>query len=167
MSDLVVIGKVSSARGLKGQFKIISYTKNAEDIFNYGPITIGDKYIDVQLSKVSTTKNSLVASVHEIDTREKAEDIINNNITVKNHKFPEISEDGQYYYYQIKSMKVIDESCKIIGEVMNIANYGANDVIEIIDKNKKTFFIPYSKNVIDEVDVKNNILKVKNISDYQ
>ena len=49
MSDLVVIGKVSSARGLKGQFKIISYTKNAEDIFNYGPITIGDKYIDVQL----------------------------------------------------------------------------------------------------------------------
>ena len=79
MSDLVVIGKVSSARGLKGQFKIISYTKNAEDIFNYGPITIGDKYIDVQLSKVSTTKNLLVASVYEIDTREKAVDIINNN----------------------------------------------------------------------------------------
>ena len=43
MGDLVVIGKVSSARGLKGQFKIISYTKNAEDIFNYGPITNGDK----------------------------------------------------------------------------------------------------------------------------
>ena len=64
-------------------------------------------------------------------------------------------------------MKVIDESCKIIGEVANIANYGANDVIEIIDENKKTFFIPYSKNVIAEVDVKNNILKVKNISDYQ
>ena len=167
MSDLVVIGKVSSARGLKGQFKIISYTKNAEDIFNYGPITIWDKYIDVQLSKVSTTKNLLVASVHEIDTREKAEDIINNNITVKTHKFPEISEDGQYYYYQIKNMKVMDESYNIIGEVTNIANYGANDVIEITDENKKTFFIPYSKNVIDEVDVKNNILKVKNISDYQ
>ena len=103
MSDLVVIGKVSSARGLKGQFKIISYTKNAEDIFNYGPITIGDKYIDVQLSKVSATKNLLVVSVHEIDTREKAEDIINNNITVKIHKFPEISEDGQYYYHQINT----------------------------------------------------------------
>ena len=39
--------------------------------------------------------------------------------------------------------------------------------INITDENKKTFFIPYSKNVIDEVDVKNNILKVKNISDYQ
>ena len=64
-------------------------------------------------------------------------------------------------------MKVMDESCNIIGEVTNIANYGANDVIEITDENKKTFFIPYSKNVIDEVDVKNNILKVKNISDYQ
>ena len=61
----------------------------------------------------------------------------------------------------------MDESCKIIGEVTNIANYGANDVIEITDENKKTFFIPYSKNVIEEVDVKNNILKVKNISDYQ
>ena len=52
-------------------------------------------------------------------------------------------------------------------QVTNIANYGANDVIEITDENKKTFFIPYSKNVIEEVDVKNNILKVKNISDYQ
>ena len=64
-------------------------------------------------------------------------------------------------------MKVMDESYNIIGEVTNIANYGANDVIEITDENKKTFFIPYSKNVIDEVDVKNNILKVKNISNYQ
>ena len=93
--------------------------------------------------------------------------IRDSNITVKSHKFPEISEGGQYYYYQIKNMKVMDESYNIIGEVTNIANYGANDVIEITDANKKTFFIPYSNNVIDEVDVKNNILKVKNISDYQ
>ena len=167
MSDYVVIGKVGSARGLKGQFKIISYTNNAEDIFDYSPLSIGDKYIGVQLNKVSVSKNSLVGAINEINTREKADDILNNDIKVVSHKFQELSEEGQYYYYQIKNMKVIDEKYEVIGVVTNIANYGANDVIEVIDVNKKTFFIPYSKNVVDEVDIENNILKVKNIKDYQ
>ena len=48
MSQLIVIGEVRAVHGLKGHFKITSYTETPDDVFRYGPEDLG-KNIQISL----------------------------------------------------------------------------------------------------------------------
>ena len=50
MSQLIVIGEVRAVHGLKGHFKITSYTETPDDVFRYGPVDLG-KNIQISLLK--------------------------------------------------------------------------------------------------------------------
>ena len=167
MNKKVVIGQVKAAHGLKGQFKIQTYTEEPNNIFSYGFVYIGDQYQRVALNKHKSIKNEFLVSCEEIKSRTDVDKIIKNNIYIFSDQLPKVNTKDNIYYHDLMNLSVIDENSKIIGKVISVSNYGSSDIVEIDLKQKKeSLLIPFNKNCIDTIDAENNFLKVKNIKGY-
>ena len=167
MNKKVVIGQVKAAHGLKGQFKIQTYTEEPNNIFSYGFVYIGDQYQRVVLNKHKSIKNEFLVSCEEIKSRTDVDKIIKNNIYIFSDQLPKVNTKDNIYYHDLMNLSVIDENSKIIGKVISVSNYGSSDVVEIdLNQKKESLLIPFNKNCIDTIDEENNFLKVKNIKGY-
>ena len=67
MKDKVVVGQVISAHGLQGQFKIKSFTTDPEDLFTYNKLFIDEKYEEIFIKKIRSSKEYFIVSCSEID----------------------------------------------------------------------------------------------------
>ena len=167
MTKKVVIGQVKAAHGLKGQFKIQTYTEEPNNFFTYGAVYIGDQYKGVILNKHKSIKNGFLVSCEGIKSRTDVDKIIKKYIYIFSDQLPKINIKENIYYHDLMNLSVLDESDNTIGIVISVSNYGSNDIIEIDLKQKKEkLLIPFNKNCIDVIDTENNLIKVKNIEGY-
>ncbi len=67
MTKKVVIGQVKAAHGLKGQFKIQTYTEEPNNFFTYGAVYIGDQDKGVTLNKHKSITNGFLVSCESIN----------------------------------------------------------------------------------------------------
>ena len=166
MSKFIVVGEVRGVHGLKGFFKITSFTENPENIFKFKSFNIGKNYSSINLKKIKVLPNGYIVSCKEVDTREKSELIVGSLIEIESSELPEINNHKKYYFYELINLEVKDESEKILGTVCSVENYGSVDLIEVRNKYQKDFFIPFSKITIKKVDLEKKLLLVQNVSEY-
>ena len=167
MTKKVVIGQVKAAHGLKGQFKVLTYTEEPNNFFTYGAVYIGDQYKEVILNKHKSIKNGFVVSCESIKSRTDVDKIIKNYIYIFSEQLPELNTKDNIYYHDLMDLSVLDENDNTIGSVISVSNYGSSDIIEIdLKQKKKKLLIPFNKNCVDVIDTENNFIKVKNIQGY-
>jgi len=166
MSQLVVIGEVRAVHGLKGHFKITSYTQTPDDFFRFGSYRLGKDYANISLKKIKDLKTGYVVSCDQINTRELAEKIVGLTIEIDQSCLPQINKLNQFYYHQLINSIIKTEDGKNIGKVISVQNFGSSDLLEIRKKNRKDFFIPISDSTVKKVDINKKIIIVKNINDY-
>jgi len=167
MENKVAIGEVVSPSGFKGQFKIKSFTEKKDDFFKYGPISISDKFVDINLIKIKSSKDMFVVSYDKITTKEEAEEIRGAIILVDREKLPAIDNNNTFYHYDLMNMNVFDEISTYLGKVISIDNYGSDDVIEIkSDASDSTMLISLNKKFIDQIDLIEKKILVKNVKGY-
>ena len=95
-----------------------------------------------------------------------AEKIVGMTIETDQSCLPEINKLNQFYYHQLINLIIKTEDGKNIGKVISVQNFGSSDLLEIIKKNRKDFFIPISDSTVKKVDLNKKIIIVKNINDY-
>tara|TARA_B100000579_G_C22587096_1_gene736264 strand:+ start:94 stop:603 length:510 start_codon:yes stop_codon:yes gene_type:complete len=167
MTKKVVIGQVRSAHGLKGQFKIETYTEDPDNFFKYGKVCIGDQYEGIILNKHRLIKNGFLVSCEKIKSRTEVDNIIKKFIYISADQLPKINVCENIYYHDLINLSVIDESENNIGKVISVFNYGSSDIIEIDLKQKKeNILIPFHKSCVEKINTKDNFIKVKNIQGY-
>ena len=166
MPQLVVIGEVRAVHGLKGHFKITSYTQTPDDFFRFGPYRLGKDYANISLKKIKDLKTGYLVSCDQIYTRELAEKIVGLTIEIDQSCLPQINKLNQFYYHQLINLIIKTEDGKNIGKVISVQNFGSSDLLEIRKKNRKDFFIPISDSTVKKVDLNKKIIIVKNINDY-
>ena len=166
MSQLVVIGEVRAVHGLKGHFKITSYTQTPDDFFRFGPYRLGKDYANISLKKIKDLKTGYIVSCDQINTRELAEKIVGLTIEIDQSCLPQINKLNQFYYHQLINSIIKTEDGKNIGKVISVQNFGSSDLLEIRKKNRNEFFIPISDSTVKKVDINKKIIIVKNINDY-
>ena len=148
MSKFIVVGEVRGVHGLKGFFKITSFTENPENIFKFKSFNIGKNYSSINLKKIKVLPNGYIVSCKEVDTREKSELIVGSLIEIESSELPEINNHKKYYFHELINLEVKDENEKKLGTVCSVENYGSADLIEVRNKDQKDFFIPFSQATI-------------------
>ena len=167
MTKKVVIGQVKAAHGLKGQFKIQTYTEEPNNFFTYGVVYIEDQDKGVTLNNHKSIANGFIVSCESIKSRTEVDKIIKNYIYIFSDQLPKVNTKENIYYHDLMNLSVLDESDNTIGRVVSVSNYGSNDIIEINLKQKQEkILIPFNKYCIDVVDIENNLIKIKNIEGY-
>ena len=141
-SDRVLLGVVTSAHGLRGQFKVKSFTDPPANLVDFGNVSLPSGQL-LNLKLVGVHRELLICSAREIKDRTAAEAIQKQELTVLRKALPPIKENEIYQSDYIGFM-VIGVDKKPIGLVVAFHNFGAGDLIEVKPKGSMSVFLPFS-----------------------
>ena len=159
-SDKVLIGKIVNAHGIKGDVKIKSFTVNPVDVCTYSPLL---KFDDTELKiKLKSPANSdvIIAHIDGVNDRTTAEGLKGTEIfTLKSSIIDEDSDE--ILLSDLIGFKILNNDSKEIGEVVDILNYGAGDILEIqLYGRGKTALLSYNENSIIDQNNEQGTLKI-------
>lgn len=130
-NQAVLVGRITSPYGIKGWVKLCSHTKPIQSIFSYKNwwLKTPSTWKNLELSQGCLRGHSLIASIkdHSSD-RSQAEEICGSNIYVDIGDLPKL-ETGDFYWEQLKKLRVKTKEGILLGKVFDLMETGANDVL--------------------------------------
>ena len=153
-SDVIIIGVVGRAFGIKGWVKINSFSFPLENIFTYSPLLLKTNNLTqtVEIEHYEIHNANLVAKFIGINDRNAAELITNSEIIIKKEQLESISDEDEYYWNNLTGLKIVNTKGIYLGIVVTIFNNKATDILVIKD-NEKERMIPFIKQYILNIDL--------------
>lgn len=158
MTNLICIGKITAAHGIKGYVKVASYLDEPSDIKHYLDVTDKTGAVHYRLKIISMQKNIAIAKIDAITDRNDAEKLRHTELYIPRDALPEIDE-GAFYWEDLKGLSVQLEDGSHYGKVLEMYNFGAGDIIEIEHaKTKKAEMFAFNEMTIPTVDLDKGIV---------
>ena len=161
----LVVGLITSSHGIKGQLKVKSLTDFEERFLKPG-IRWLQKEDEIPAKMELTSgykqpgKETFIIELQGISTRNRAEQLKKYKILVKSNELPKLSEE-EFHLLELLNLEVKtleNDELKIIGKVINLENEKNNLLVVELFKNQKKVLIPFVKEIVPLVDIKNNFL---------
>lgn len=159
MSKQVVVGRFGRAHGVRGDIYVISFTEPPSNILNYQPWLTLKKGSWQPLTITSNKANdhSIIVHIQGWDDRDIAKLHTNEEIAVPIEALPKL-ESEEFYWSQLIGLNVVDQKGASLGEVIEILETGANDVLVV--KGTTEHLVPYTKETVLKVDLEANQITV-------
>ena len=152
MKEYIKVGKIVNTHGVKGCLKCLSLTDDMErfDELEYIYTEKDDK--KRKITNVWYKKGLFFLQLEDIDDINVAETFRDTFISILEDQLRELPNDS-YYLFDLEGMEVYSTDGEYIGKISFVYQTGANDVYELVNKNK-SFLIPAVKDVVKEVNIK-------------
>ena len=137
---MVTLGHVSGVHGVRGWVKIHSMTEPREAIFEYQPWLMGRPPEAVLIKQGKKHGKHLIALLENVDDRDRAEALVNQEIAVYRDQFPDLP-DNEFYWTDLIGLEVKLESGKKLGTIREMLATGANDVMVV--QGDRELLIPF------------------------
>lgn len=163
--DLICVGHILGAQGLKGWVRVFSNTSPRENIVKYGPWLIeqGDGLRSVQVEGRLQGKHVL-ARLEGVEDRNQAETLIGCQLFIEPRQLPGL-DAGEYYWSDIVGLEVESLAAEPLGVVTSMMETGADDVMVVSDDRER--LIPFVMDeIVREVDLEAKRLVVDWSPDY-
>lgn len=130
--DLIVIGKIVSVHGVRGDVKIYSFTDPIDNLLDYRRWTLrrGEEVKQVELVKGRLQGKILVATLKGLADREEARTYADFEICIPRSELPSLTGED-YYWFQLQGLTVINQLGQVLGRVDHLLETGANDVLVV------------------------------------
>lgn len=128
--DLIEIGFVRAAHGLRGQVVIHAHSREEESLTKYGPLQNADGSKFFELEVISDNGNDFMCSVKGINDRNQAEALRGTKFFVPASALPPTAEN-EFYIRDLIGLRVQDDKGIVLGKVFNVLNLGAQDALDI------------------------------------
>jgi 16S rRNA processing protein RimM len=150
--DLICVGHVLGAQGIKGWIRVFSNTSPRENIVSYSPWLIeqGDGLEEVKVKGRLQGKN-VIAKLQGIDDRTRAETLTGCKLYIDSRQLPGL-ENGEYYWSDLIGLAVETLQSEPLGVVSDMLETGADDVMVL--KGDRERLIPFvMEEIVREVDL--------------
>jgi 16S rRNA processing protein RimM len=150
--ELVLLGEIGAAQGLKGEVRLRSYTAEPAAIARYSPL-LDERGRAFEIERVRVTQKALIARIKGVTTREAAEALVRTKLYVERDRLPERA-DEEWYHADLIGLAVFDTGGRKIGVVVSVQNFGAGDLVEVKpEQDEATVLVPFTRETVPEVDV--------------
>ncbi|MBB3101676.1 ribosome maturation factor RimM [Azomonas macrocytogenes] len=169
--ELLILGKIVSVHGVRGEVKVYSYTDPIDNLLDYRHWTLrrGEEVRQVELLQGRLQGNILVARLKGLEDREEARSYADFEIYLPKQQLP-VLEDGEYYWYQLEGLKVTNQAGELLGKVHHLLETGANDVLVVrpcedsLDDRER--LLPYIDHCVLSIDLAAGEMSVDWDSDF-
>ncbi|WJN60587.1 ribosome maturation factor RimM [Pseudomonas sp. SO81] len=169
--DLIVLGKITSVHGVRGEVKIYSFTDPIDNLLDYSPWTLKREGEVKQVELVSGRLQGkvLVAKLKGLDDREVARTFAGFDICVPRALLPDL-DDGEFYWHQLEGLNVIDLQGQLLGRLDHLLETGANDVMVVkpcpgsLDDRER--LLPYTEQCVQQIDLAAGEMRVDWDADF-
>lgn len=154
MKEYIKVGKIVNTHGVKGCVKCVPLTDDAERFEELEYVYTEKDNVRRKIEDVWYRKGMVYIMLENINDMNTAESFKGTFISILEDQLRELPEDS-YYVFELEGMEVYSTEGKYLGKINVVYQTGANDVYEIVNKNK-SFLIPAVKDVVKEVNIENN-----------
>lgn len=154
MSDLVCVGAIAGAFGVRGEVRLKSFCTRPEDIETYAPLVSEDGAQSYDVRLTGQIKNGFSARLGGIATQEQAEALRGQQLYARRDQLPTLADD-EYYHADLIGLEVLDTGGARLGRVKSVQNHGAGDILEIHGPGRThTVLLPFTRAMVPTVDLK-------------
>lgn len=156
------VARIVNSIGLDGEVKIFSTTSFKEIRYKKGNklyILVDNDYIPVTVKsfRIKDAKFDAI-SFKEFTSVEQVENLKNHDIFCM--KDESILLKNEFYYDDLKDLKVYDEDKKEVGITIEIEEFPANLTLKIKTIEGKISFVPFNDFFIKNVDLENKAITI-------
>jgi len=143
--DVVELGHISGAWGIKGWVKVFSQTRPPDNILQYPAWQLetrpgSGQWRSVELLEGHRQGKAIVARISGCSDRDQAAELRGTNIAVYKDEL-EALDDGEYYWRDLIGLAVKNQQGIDFGRVTELMETGNNDVLVV--KGDRERLVPY------------------------
>ena len=154
----LTIGKIVAPQGLRGEVRVNPSSDFPERFIHPGNRWLQSKdetphEILLLFGRQVPGKSIYVIGLEGIKNREQAESLVGSKLLVKSTQRPKLAK-GEFHLLDLLGLKVkFSNEGSQIGEVTNLTNAG-NDLLEVKLLSGKKVLIPFVKEIVPEIHLK-------------
>jgi 16S rRNA processing protein RimM len=152
--DLIVVGQIGGAFGVKGEARVRSFTQDPEAIFTYGKLLDEHGALVIDPKSVRTVGDDYAVTPATPVQREHWEGMKGKLLHVPRDILPEAIEDDEEYVVDLEGCAVVHASGRQLGEVKSVQNFGAGDLLEVKPSEGAVYFLPFSKEAVVDLEAR-------------
>jgi len=164
-NEWLVVGLITSCHGINGQVKVKSLSDFEERFLKPGIRWLQQEYeppskIDLESGFKQPGKEIFIVKFQGINTRNHAEQLKKFKILVKAETLPKLKKE-EFHLLELVNLEVKtfeDDELKKIGKVINLENEKNNLLVIELFQNQKKVLVPFVKEIVPLIDIKNNFL---------
>jgi len=152
-SQRILLGRIVTAHGIRGDVVVDSYTAEPADIAAYGALQSRDGSRTWNIKVVRVTPRGVIARVAGVSDRNGAEALRGTELYALRSQLP-AADEGEFYYADLVGLRVENEVGEVIGSVASVQNYGAGDLLELrLADRSVTELLPFTDAFVPTVDL--------------
>ncbi|MCF6305218.1 MAG: ribosome maturation factor RimM [Rhodobacteraceae bacterium] len=151
--DLICVGAVSGAFGVRGEVRIKSFCADPAAIGGYSPLFTQNGKISYDIELTRTVKGGFAAKLGGLSNKEDADAMRGTRLYVPRDRLPSLPDD-EYYHSDLIGLEVVDTGGASCGKVTAVHDHGAGDILEISAANlKEPALLPFTLESVPTVDL--------------
>jgi 16S rRNA processing protein RimM len=152
--QMILLGAIAGVHGVRGEVKVKSFTADPLAIATYGPLYDDDgRKFELKLSQKAAKDTIVIAKIDGIVDRNAAEALKGKRLYAPREALPAIEDESEFYAHDLIGLKVEDRNGKNLGKVVDLADYGAGDIIAIAGGPDGDFELPFADRFVPVVDL--------------
>lgn len=157
MTELILVGRVAGAFGVRGEVRLTSFTAAPEALIGYRDLKRADGSTALTVLSGRPAKGGVVALCAEIPTREAAEALRGLELYVPRAVLPEPDED-EFYITDLIGISVESLDGASLGVVRTVRDFGAGDLLEVQPAAGPSWWLPFTREAVPEVRLADGVI---------
>ncbi|MCR9077676.1 MAG: ribosome maturation factor RimM [Hyphomonadaceae bacterium] len=161
-TDLVVVGVIMGAHGVRGDVRVKSFTAEPDALFDYAPFLSETGDVLIEPVRARPAKDHFIVSPEKPLQKEEWDQLKSTKLYVPRDALPETDED-EFYIDDLVGLAVFAGGDAQIGRVKAVLNHGAGDLIEVQPtRSGKPVLVPFTLEDVPMVDLDKGRIIVAN-----
>lgn len=159
--ELVRIGRIVKAHGIKGAVKVHPYGDSPDSLRADGlfhAVRDGEMQGTLRIAWARPGGRAAVVSFEGVDDRDGAERLAGVELCVDRSRLPEL-EEGTYYWSDLIGLAVYTREDRYLGRLASVIQTGSNDVY-VVDDGERETLVPALEWVVASVDLAGGTMRV-------
>ena len=173
--DLIQIGHITGAYGLRGGIRVTPYSLDADALLNVKTWWINKPSLrPVQVRSAKFHSGEVTATLVDLSERDLAEALKGATVQVSRADFPALSED-EYYWTDLIGLDVVNLQGQALGKVTDMMHNGAQSILRItpvpaadapVDAKVEERLVPFVDQFVKTVDQNSRLITLDWGLDY-
>ena len=150
--ELICVGAITGARGLKGEVRIKSFTAEPMGICSYGDLFGKNGRTRYQVRITGQAKGQLLAHLNGVEDRDAAESLKGTRLYIPKSALPKTEED-EFYFSDLVGLRADLVGGGCLGTVKEVHDFGAGAILEVVGEMAGTVMVPFTRAVVPMVNI--------------
>ncbi|MGB0412044.1 MAG: ribosome maturation factor RimM [Pikeienuella sp.] len=151
--DLVCVGAIAGAFGVRGDARIKSFCADPAAIADYAPLYDETGTREFSLKIIGKAKGTFTAKLGTVTNREMAEAMKGFRLYAPRDRLPALPDD-EFYHSDLIGLTAFDTGGVELGRVNSVDDFGGGDFLEItVAETQKPMLVPFTQEAVPTVDL--------------